>query len=1428
MRVTNEIEEERKMKKKCLMAAVSALVLASGISLSARAQMREVIINPESVQSAELLEEENIDVLEQEFFEMQDMSEGQDVFEGHDVDETGIVSEEAFAEPEVLENAEIISMEEYLDILGEDAGAEKVITYDLTVGEPEGTVVNLDLRVRGYENYNDYNSTDKKNYYIRVSSKEDFSNYASISRSTGGVTEDGVYVRYARGDFFGVENTTYYAKALVYDSTLKVYVDVCEPKTFTLGETTPIETYTELVNVGAAHVSFEVKAKGIDDDLLSNIIDMEYSKNADFSSSSRNSMYFDRSRTDGYMEALEAIRNLEPETTYYCRLVKYVYGADGYVAIPLSDKVFEITTEANEVYEESRIPDEKLREVILKNTGGVLDKVHLENISSLSYRRSQMDEVSIKDLTGIELLKAVRSITFSYNEIADISMLSQLPILEYAYLEGNNIATIPNLSGVKYLYDLSLESNIIPVKEFNERNTYIPQRVYSYSSSWCSNMAKAQRTSAAPVLVTAGEYYHAGNQVYPLIVQLDNCYGISQYTLSIYEGETVIAEDLQYNKKSADYNWQMFLVEDCVDAPCEKELTFVLKVDGVAQPAISRTVKFTEKLLFTTGTDFYQEPGENYASISGYLYGVNGKVVKMEILDAEGNTIWTDTSVSSSYYESNTDYRYEDIFQSNLTKTARTYFWGTDYADTAWVLGDYDMRFTMEDGTVYLVEDAYHITDKGVITSVDTYPSGYTNSKYSEYAYIYIGGLNMDWTKLWPEVRDTMGNTMSQVVEYKQTGSGYAVYKLKRISGDSWQDDWKVVFAHIADYIVLNADEKATNMNVSYSPDIYYIEHMADSDKVLIVCENMEDGVPYQWTIENYNDSTKTVLGTCTAALENGMAELEFKNADGSKFRFDTSKTISNYRVRCITSGAEVSEYFYNRRYGLDDYIASSYDEIVDSVTPHINDGRSFSETKKLNYEVLTEDMELTATLYDEYGGFVTDKGVVTKAVIYEKFAGVTLKYWLLNISFDGIGWEDGEYYTYEITSGEKSFGDSDIRMLDPEEAYYAIEGETYEAETGKLVVHPTGYFPATMDKSRIGITVRDRDYNVIYKTKVISVGGSGVNAGTLQEKVYLTFDLTEVAEKINEQGGFFYQLTYDRDKICDAYYYDGLQSAYVGDVHDGYIQYSYANNRNMIKGAYRYDNSAMTICIYEPYDTTLLTAINIPAGEEAVYKFTAKDLGALAFNSFDKMYHVVLWDSTGRCMDTVTGYLWVDWPFLDVAQNIDDWKYIGVNYVYNMNVMNGTSATTFNPDGKLTREMQIQILYNLEGAPLVTYKDVFSDVAQGQWYSNAVVWAADTGVTAGMGDGSFGVGKNITREQLAVMLYSYAELKGYDISAEAPIEGFADFAKVSDWSKDALEWAVAMGIMSGKPGNLLDPAGQATRAECATMMRQFGMTYVK
>ena len=175
--------------------------------------------------------------------------------------------------------------------------------------------------------------------------------------------------------------------------------------------------------------------------------------------------------------------------------------------------------------------------------------------------------------------------------------------------------------------------------------------------------------------------------------------------------------------------------------------------------------------------------------------------------------------------------------------------------------------------------------------------------------------------------------------------------------------------------------------------------------------------------------------------------------------------------------------------------------------------------------------------------------------------------------------------------------------------------------------------------------------------------------------------------------------------------------------------------------------------------------------------------------------------------------------PFTDVAKNA--WYADAVQYVYENGIMDGTSAASFSPNATTTRGMIVTMLHRLEDTPPAASSG-FTDVAVGAWYADAVAWAAKNGVVNGVSAASFAPNTAITREQLAAILYRYAQLKGYSVSVSGNLSGYADASQISEYAVAAMQWANAAGLITGNTANTLNPRGHATRAEVATILMRF------
>jgi hypothetical protein len=183
------------------------------------------------------------------------------------------------------------------------------------------------------------------------------------------------------------------------------------------------------------------------------------------------------------------------------------------------------------------------------------------------------------------------------------------------------------------------------------------------------------------------------------------------------------------------------------------------------------------------------------------------------------------------------------------------------------------------------------------------------------------------------------------------------------------------------------------------------------------------------------------------------------------------------------------------------------------------------------------------------------------------------------------------------------------------------------------------------------------------------------------------------------------------------------------------------------------------------------------------------------------------------------------DTPFTDVY--VGAWYYDDVTFVYQQQLMNGISGTMFSPDAVTTRAMIVTLLYRLDGAQETATDQHFTDVSATDWYYESVQWAAENGLAFGFEDDTFRPEESVTREQLVSFLYRYATYHGYNDTATCSLESFQDRASISDYALEAMEWAVAVGLVKGVSDDHLDPLGNTPRKQLAALFHRYTLTVV-
>jgi len=251
-------------------------------------------------------------------------------------------------------------------------------------------------------------------------------------------------------------------------------------------------------------------------------------------------------------------------------------------------------------------------------------------------------------------------------------------------------------------------------------------------------------------------------------------------------------------------------------------------------------------------------------------------------------------------------------------------------------------------------------------------------------------------------------------------------------------------------------------------------------------------------------------------------------------------------------------------------------------------------------------------------------------------------------------------------------------------------------------------------------------------------------------------------------------------------------------------------------------ENGSITV---SPQDPRSGQEVTITVTPETGYKLdkltiTDKNENLIPYTTISNGLYTFICGANGIVLEAKFSKTIESWnPFSDV--NTWNWFHDDVKYIWEKELMIGTSDTLFEPQALVSRAMVVTVLWRLENEPVPTATNPFDDLTD-DWYMSAVAWAAENGIVAGYGDGKFGPHDIITREQLAAMIFRYSTWKGHDTSARADLSKFIDAPQVSYWALDAMKWANAKGLVNGRSDTEIIPLGTATRAELAAILHRF------
>ena len=422
---------------------------------------------------------------------------------------------------------------------------------------------------------------------------------------------------------------------------------------------------------------------------------------------------------------------------------------------------------------------------------------------------------------------------------------------------------------------------------------------------------------------------------------------------------------------------------------------------------------------------------------------------------------------------------------------------------------------------------------------------------------------------------------------------------------------------------------------------------------------------------------------------------------------------------------------------------------------------------------------------------------------------------------------------TFAITdkpTGTVFYGDVfwlDTANDDGETVYWSANGVAKVTDSGKVYITGVGDFSVTATKGSAPDAAKDTYYGEAKKAKLIVTADD--------KRVYCGDRAPEYTVTITGYKGWddFHVLKGTLLFNC-SYTRHSKPGNYTIEPH-GTLE---ADNYEIV-----YRNGTLKAVVWEYYDIevvktgdgTVKVDRSYAAPGKTVTVTVTPDWGGelrsltvtdsrgydvkLTYNRYQDVY---TFEMPYRNVTVKAVFAETDLPFVDVSDW--DWYSGGIRYVYENGLMNGTSSWYFRPTANTTRAMVATVLYRLEGSPRVSGGSGFTDVKSGSWYDDAVTWASRYGIIKGYGDDTFGPNDSVTREQMAAMLYRYADYCRCDMTAGRTIDlsQYRDHGDVSTYAIPALRWAIGEEIITGRTGRFLAPDGTASRAEVAVMVARF------
>ena len=340
---------------------------------------------------------------------------------------------------------------------------------------------------------------------------------------------------------------------------------------------------------------------------------------------------------------------------------------------------------------------------------------------------------------------------------------------------------------------------------------------------------------------------------------------------------------------------------------------------------------------------------------------------------------------------------------------------------------------------------------------------------------------------------------------------------------------------------------------------------------------------------------------------------------------------------------------------------------------------------------------------------------------------------------------------------------------------------------------------------------------NVCDETTAANYGSSAININALPEKTdagFAGFYTAQGDQLIDMYGNLIPSVYPYTDDDSTWIYTQRSTIVLYSRWNDGLYTVTYHTNYGSLSGCDPVTENRLYTKSYES-DAELSLPVPMRSGYTFKGWYTSADLSGPIIRTLNGTANTDLYAKW------MADYLVWENTFSDISET--DWYYDAVKYVCQNDAMNGTSATSFDPESTLTRAMLVTILWRMEGSPEPSGLNSFDDVADGQWYTDAVIWAQEKDLISGYGNDLFGPDDILTREAFVTILYRYAEHVGYTVAGnETILDSYSDAGEISGYAVAPFSWAIEAGLVNGTAADTLSPGGNTSRAVAAVILLRF------